>query len=113
MYNLCVAATCSYRTLPEIFLTREVEGEAAKRLQKCFAPGVIGLKQIKKGKEVAVVNSARYDTGSRNVFRHDDLKNAVITTRKQDHFIRKLFLQSGLYCVYFILLQLLLNQLEQ
>lgn len=69
-----------------------MEGEAAKRLQKCFAPGVIDVKQIKDGREVAVVNSARYDTGSRNVFRYDDLKDAVITTRKQDHFICKLLL---------------------
>lgn len=74
-----------------------VEGEAAKRLQKCFAPGVISVRHTKEGKDVAVVNSARYDTGSRNVFRYDDLKDAVITTRKQDHFICKLFVSCSFF----------------
>lgn len=64
-----------------------MEGEAARRLQKCFAPGVIAVRHGKDGREIAVVNSARYDTGSRNVYRYDDLKDAVVMTRKQDHFI--------------------------
>lgn len=38
---------------------------------------------------MAVVNDARYDTSSRNVFRHEDLKDAVIMTKIQDHFICK------------------------
>lgn len=86
-FSFGLAATCFYRLLPEIYLTRDVEGEAARRLQKCFAPGVISLRHTKDGRELAVVNSARYDTGSRNVFRYDDLKDAVVMTRKQDHFI--------------------------
>lgn len=79
-------ATAFYRLLPDIQLTREVEGEAAYRLQKCFSPGVIGVRH-ENGKEIAVVTNPRYDTGSRNVFRYDDLKDAVLMSRIQDHFI--------------------------
>ncbi|KAF5294046.1 hypothetical protein FQR65_LT20009 [Abscondita terminalis] len=71
----------------DIRLTREVEDEGAERLQSCFSPGVIGLRHIKNGKKVAVVNNSRYDTNSRNVFRHDDLKDAVVMTKIEDHFI--------------------------
>ncbi|KAF5303622.1 hypothetical protein FQA39_LY09869 [Lamprigera yunnana] len=80
-------ATTYYRHLPDIKLTREVEGEAAERLQKCFSPGVIGIRHLKDGRNVAVVNNARYDSSSRNIFRHDDLKDAVIMTKIQDHSI--------------------------
>ncbi|KAH0819611.1 DNA-directed RNA polymerases I and III subunit RPAC1 [Tenebrio molitor] len=79
-------ATAFYRILPDIKLLREVEGEAAERLQKCFSPGVITIRED-KGRKYAVVNSARYDTGSRNVFRYEDLKDAVAMTKIQDHFI--------------------------
>lgn len=81
-----------------------MEGEAARRLQKCFAPGVIGVRHTKDGREVAVVNSARYDTGSRNVFRYDDLKDAVVMTRKQDHFICELNENGEGFCCYLFLL---------
>lgn len=67
-----------------------MEGKAAERLQKCFSPGVIGIKH-KGGKKRAVVNDSRYDTSSRNVFRHEDLKDAVIMSKVQDHFICKFF----------------------
>lgn len=79
-------ATAYYRLLPDIKLTREVEGEQAERLQKCFSAGVIELEQ-KGGKKVAVVKNARYDFSSRNVFRYDDLKDAVVMTKIEDHFI--------------------------
>lgn len=82
-------ATAFYRLLPEITLVREVEGEAAERLQKCFSPGVIELKKTDDKRKVAYVKNARYDTCSRNVFRHEDLKDAVIMSRVQDHFICK------------------------
>lgn len=36
-----------------------------------------------------MVNNARYDTGSRNVFRYEDLKDAVVISKIQDHFICK------------------------
>lgn len=34
---------CWYRMLPEIELTREVEGKQADLLQTCFSPGVIDI----------------------------------------------------------------------
>lgn len=53
------------------------------------------------GVQFAVVNEkqARYDMSSRNVFKYDDLKDAVLMSKVQDHFICK-------YC--FIVLNLLL-----
>lgn len=80
-------ATAFYRLLPEITLTRDIEGEQAYKLQKCFSPGVIGLQKTKSGSVKAFVNDARYDTCSRNVFRHDDLKDSVILERVKHHFI--------------------------
>lgn len=79
-------ATASYRLLPDIRLTRVVEGEQAERLQRCFSPGVIGLK-TKDGKKVAYVKDSRYDASSRNVFRYEDLHDAVIMSKIRDHFI--------------------------
>ena len=38
-----LSATAYYRLLPEIELLREVEGEAASRLQECFSTGVIDV----------------------------------------------------------------------
>nr|CAD7400088.1 unnamed protein product [Timema cristinae] len=78
--------TAFYRLLPEVTLTRKVEGEQAERLQKCFSPGVIGVEE-KHGKKRAKVLDARYDTCSRNVYRYDDLRDSVKMTRVKDHFI--------------------------
>lgn len=75
--------------MPEITLLRDVEGEAAERLQKCFSTGVIGIKDEEEGRRIAYVKNSRYDTCSRNVFRYEDLKDAVIMTKVQDHFICK------------------------
>lgn len=69
-----------------------MEGEAAERLESCFTKGAIRLQKTEDGRQIAVVNSARYETGSRNFYRYDDLKDAVVVTRKQDHFICKLLL---------------------
>ena len=77
-------ATAHYRLLPEIRLLRELKGEEAERLQSCFSPGVITLNGPKK---VAKVANARYDNCSRNVYRHDDLKDAVAMEKVRDHFI--------------------------
>jgi DNA-directed RNA polymerase I and III subunit RPAC1 len=73
-------ATAFYRLLPEITLNRTVMGEEAERLQKCFSPGVIELEGHKKK---AVVKNARNDACSRNVFRYDDLRDAVTLTKVQ------------------------------
>ena len=85
-------ATAYYRLLPEIQLKHSIYGEAAERLQRCFSPGVIDLVEEKSEKgnftrKRAVVKSARYDACSRNVFRHDDLKDAVNLNKIPDHFI--------------------------
>uniref|UniRef100_A0A0B7A266 DNA-directed RNA polymerases I and III subunit RPAC1 n=1 Tax=Arion vulgaris TaxID=1028688 RepID=A0A0B7A266_9EUPU len=80
-------ATASYRLLPELRLLREFHGEQAEKLQKCFSPGVIELTEAPDGTKVAKVMNARMDTCSRNVFRHDDLKDGVSLSRVRDHFI--------------------------
>lgn len=80
-------ATASYRLLPEIRLLRPVMDEQAERLQTCFSDGVIELDQTEDGHKVARVANARADMCSRNVFRFDDLKDAVELTRVKNHFI--------------------------
>jgi len=77
-------ATAFYRLLPSITLKREVRGEAAERLKSCFSPGVIELEGVERR---AVVKNARVDTCSRNVYRHEDLRDAVELTKVRDHFI--------------------------
>ncbi|XP_074024928.1 DNA-directed RNA polymerases I and III subunit RPAC1 isoform X2 [Numenius arquata] len=79
-------ATASYRLLPDITLLQPVEDEAAELLQKCFSPGVIEIQNI-KGKKVARVANARLDTFSREVFRHEGLKNLVRLARVRNHYI--------------------------
>lgn len=88
-----ILATTFYRLLPDIRIIKTVEGEAAYRLQKCFSPGVISIRK-ENGVQFAVVNEkqTRYDMSSRNVFRYDDLKDAVLMSKVQDHFICKYFL---------------------
>ncbi|CAG0922339.1 unnamed protein product [Notodromas monacha] len=80
-------ATVWYRLLPEIRLKEKIEGERAYRLQKCFSPGVISVETNEKGVSVAKVSDARYDSNSRNVFFHEDLKNSVEMGKILDHFI--------------------------
>uniref|UniRef100_A0A8C6T5S4 DNA-directed RNA polymerases I and III subunit RPAC1 n=1 Tax=Neogobius melanostomus TaxID=47308 RepID=A0A8C6T5S4_9GOBI len=79
-------ATASYRLLPEVTLLEQVEGEQAERIQRCFSRGVIELEEH-NGKKVAKVVNSRLDTCSREVLRHDDLKNLVKLGRIRDHFI--------------------------
>lgn len=76
-----------YRFLPEIEITREVEGAQAELLQKCFSPGVITIVTKPDGKKVAQVNDARSDSCSRNIFEYDSIKDSVKLTRKTDHVI--------------------------
>ncbi|KAL4641143.1 DNA-directed RNA polymerases I and III subunit RPAC1-like [Arapaima gigas] len=79
-------ATASYRLLPDITLLRPVKGEMAERLKRCFSPGVIELENV-GGTPVAKVVNSRLDTCSREVLRHEDLKNVVKLGRVRDHFI--------------------------
>ncbi|XP_053568732.1 DNA-directed RNA polymerases I and III subunit RPAC1 isoform X2 [Bombina bombina] len=79
-------ATASYRLLPEITLLQPIEDELADKLQRCFSPGVIAV-DVVNGKKVARVENARMDTCSREIFRHEDLKNLVRMARIRDHYI--------------------------
>ncbi|KAK0047233.1 DNA-directed RNA polymerases I and III subunit RPAC1 [Biomphalaria pfeifferi] len=80
-------ATASYRLLPEIHLIREFYDDQAEKLQKCFSPGVIELEESEDGRQIARVANPRLDSCSRNVFRHDDLKDGVKLQKVRDHFI--------------------------
>jgi len=80
-------ATASYRLLPQITLTEPVIGELAKRLVKCFSRGVIKTKRGDDGVKHAYVANARKDTGMREVFRDETLKNMVKLEKIRDHFI--------------------------
>ncbi|XP_075440356.1 DNA-directed RNA polymerases I and III subunit RPAC1 isoform X2 [Ascaphus truei] len=79
-------ATASYRLLPEITLLHPVEGDLADTLQRCFSPGVIAV-DVVNGKKVARVQDSRMDTCSREIFRHEELKNLVKMARVRDHYI--------------------------
>lgn len=48
--------TASYRLLPVIELTEPVTGERARRLQKCFSPGVVALEKNSQGEDSAIVS---------------------------------------------------------
>ncbi|KAF7638466.1 RPOLD domain-containing protein [Meloidogyne graminicola] len=77
-------ATATYRMLPQIKLKkRDFTDDQAKRLQSSFSNGVIGRDE--KGR--VYVKDARSDTSSRNIFMHDDLKDAVEMTKDKTHFI--------------------------
>ncbi|XP_057330458.1 DNA-directed RNA polymerases I and III subunit RPAC1 [Microplitis mediator] len=81
-------ATACYRLMPVIQLRKPITGQDAELLKTCFSPGVIELvKNKKKGEVEARVKDARYDSCSRNVFRHDVFKNSVRLERIPDHFI--------------------------
>ncbi|XP_078349483.1 DNA-directed RNA polymerases I and III subunit RPAC1-like isoform X1 [Oculina patagonica] len=79
-------ATASYRLLPEIIITKPCEYELADKLAECFSEGVVRVEN-KDGVKRAVVANPRRDTCSREVFRHEDLKNRVKLSRIRDHFI--------------------------
>lgn len=87
-------ATAYYRLLPQVQLLREVKGEEAVRLQKCFSPGVIDLVSEAGEQVVAKVNDARQDLCSRNVYK-ECLGDAVQLTKIRDHFICKLKFYKG------------------
>lgn len=76
-------ATASYRLLPVIDINKPIVGEDAKKFQKCFSTGVIGI----DSKGAAFVKDARRDTVSREVLRHEEFNGKVKLGRKRDHFI--------------------------
>lgn len=85
-------ATASYRLLPDIQLVKSVRGEMADRLKSCFSIGVIEVIETKPGdpeSREAKVKNPRYDSCSRNVFQHEDLKGYVRLSRVRNHIICK------------------------
>ena len=77
-------ATATYRLMPRIEINEKVTGEAAIRLQNSFSKGVVELSG--PNNEAKIVN-ARLDSGSRNIFRHADLKDKVKYELIKDHYI--------------------------
>lgn len=76
-------ATASYRLMPVIDIKEPITGLLAKRFQKCFPSGVIGIDE----NEQAYVADARKDTVSREVLRHEEFEGKVKLGRNRNHFI--------------------------
>lgn len=76
-------ATASYRLMPVIDIREPISGEQAKRFQRCFPSGVIGVDE----KGDAFVKDARKDTVSREVLRHEEFEGKVKLGRKKNHFV--------------------------
>lgn len=76
-------STASYRLMPVIDIREPISGTLAKKFQKCFPSGVIGI----DNKGDAYVKDARKDTVSREVLRHPEFDGKVKLGRKRDHFI--------------------------
>lgn len=77
-------ATASYRLLPRIdIIGAPISGQQAKRFQKHFPSGVIGI----DNKGEAYVADARKDTVSREILRHEEFQGRVKLGRQRDHFI--------------------------
>ena len=83
-----LAATASYRLLPAIILNpdKPVPPEHAEKFQKCFSPGVIRVHP--QTKKVSVDNKlARFESMSREVYRHSEFEGCVQLARVRDHFL--------------------------
>lgn len=68
-------------------MLKTVKDEKAEKLKSCFSPGVIELVKTESGGKEAQVINPRYDSCSRNVERHEDLKDCVLMEREPNHFI--------------------------
>jgi len=84
--------TASYRLMPDLTLTQEIHaGPLAKKLIKCFPKGVLGLApknpEDPASEKIVVVKNARLDNTSREVLRHEDLKDLIRLRKKRNHFI--------------------------
>ncbi|KAE8268202.1 hypothetical protein A4X09_0g4144 [Tilletia walkeri] len=91
-------APASYRLLPKItILPPGIPAELVPKFQKCFPPGVIGVRKNRKtGKDEAYVADARKDTVSREVLRHKEFEGLVKLDRVRDHFLFEIE-SSGVY----------------
>jgi DNA-directed RNA polymerase I and III subunit RPAC1 len=86
--DLLLAATASYRLLPEIILNpaKPVPPDLAEKFQKCFSSGVIRVHP--RTKKVSVdEKSARFESMSREVYRHPEFEGCVQLARVRDHFL--------------------------
>ncbi|XP_074605500.1 RNA polymerase I and III subunit C [Brevipalpus obovatus] len=79
-------ATVYYRLMPVIELTEEVAGKEAIRLQSCFSPGVIEIRNEEE-KSIAKVASPRLDSLSRNYHRFPEFEDIVKMGLRKNHFI--------------------------
>lgn len=84
--------TASYRLMPHLELTQEIPaGPIAKRLIKCFPKGVLGFapkdSDDPNSPKIVVVKNARLDNSSREVLRHDDLRDLIRLRKHRNHFI--------------------------
>ncbi|KAM0786080.1 hypothetical protein ACM66B_006891 [Microbotryomycetes sp. NB124-2] len=75
-------ATASYRLLPDIAITGEIDPSLHEKFRACFPPGVI---EVRNGR--LVVANPRADTVSREVLRHSEFEDKVKLGRVRDHFI--------------------------
>lgn len=86
--DLPLAATASYRLLPKIILNpaKPVPSELAEKFQKSFSSGVIRVHPHTK--KVSVDDkSARFESMSREVYRHPEFEGCVQLARVRDHFL--------------------------
>ncbi|KAF9224370.1 hypothetical protein BS17DRAFT_752395 [Gyrodon lividus] len=86
--KFCPVATASYRLLPKIILNpqKPVPPHLADKFQKCFSPGVIRIHP--RTKEVSVdEKKARFESMSREVYRHPEFEGCVQLARVRDHFL--------------------------
>ncbi|KAH0839579.1 DNA-directed RNA polymerase [Lanmaoa asiatica] len=86
--KFCPVATASYRLLPEIILNpaKPVPSNLAEKFQKCFSPGVIRVHP--RTKKVSVdEKSARFESMSREVYRHPEFDGCAQLARVRDHFL--------------------------
>lgn len=83
----CCVSSHTHRAAPA---TRPGRG-----VLRCDDGFMTGIASRFLGKKVAKVVNSRLDTCSREVLRHDDLKDAVKLGRRRDHFICRLL--SGRY----------------
>lgn len=76
-------STASYRLMPVIDIKEPIKADDAKKFQKCFPLGVIGIND----NDEAYVLDSRKDTVSREVLRHKEFDGKVKLGRRRDHFI--------------------------
>jgi DNA-directed RNA polymerase I and III subunit RPAC1 len=93
-------ATASYRLLPHIKLRGPIPEEHQELFQKCFAPGVVVIKEDRYGVPEVVIENPRKDTVSREVLRHKEFEGLVELSRIRDHFLCESYFRSSILDCY-------------